>query len=186
MLSITELKKGTLIELNSQPYRVLEYSQKVMGRGGSIVNCRLKNLVDGSVMTKTFKGNEKIEEAQISVYPIQFLYSSGNIFHFMDTKTYEQFELSASVVAEQKSYMTEGATVSALIFGKNIIAIELPIKLELAIIEADPTIKGSTASAVTKWATLETGAKIQVPAFIKAGDLIVVDTRDNSYVERTK
>ena len=186
MLSITELKKGTLIQLDKQPYRVVEYSQKVMGRGGSIVNTRLKNLVDGSVVERTFKGNERVEPADVNTSQAQYLYHDDNHYYFMDEHTYEQFSLSNEVVGDAGRFLREGLSVQAQHFGGQIIAIELPVKVTLTVVDADPGIKGDTVSNVMKNATLETSSTIQVPLFVEPGEKIVVDTRDGSYVERAK
>lgn len=186
MLSITDLKKDTMIQLDNVPYRVVEYAQKQMGRGGSIVNTKLKNLLDGSVLSKTFKGNEKLEEAEISNRKVQFLYRAGDTFHFMDEANYDQFEVDSDFIGQAVDFLKEGATASAQYFGSKVINIELPVKVELAVTEAPEVVKGDTQSTVQKIVTLENGTEIQAPIFIKAGDTVVVDTRDGSYVERAK
>jgi len=186
MLSITELKKGTLIQLDDKPYKVTEYNQKQMGRGGSIVNTKLKNLIDGSVITKTFKGQDKIEPADVSMQNVQYLYADGRTLHFMDPKTYEQFEVPTDVVGDDIKFLKEGIEVVAQQFGGQTINIELPVKLPLKVIESPEVVKGDTQSTVLKNATLETGVVVQVPMFIKPDDVVIIDTRDGSYVERQK
>jgi elongation factor P len=184
--SITDLKKGTLVQIDGQPWRVVEYSQKVMGRGGSIVNVKLKNLIGGNVLERTFKGSEKVDPAEVSAQAVQFLYRDGADFHFMNSRTYDQFVLRADVVGDAARFLKDGMEVSALHFTGRVIAVELPVKVSLTVVEAEPGIKGDTVSAVTKTARLETGASVQVPVFVNAGDRVVVDTRDGSYIERTK
>lgn len=186
MLSITDLKKDTMIQLDNVPYRVVEYAQKQMGRGGSIVNTKLKNLLDGSVLSKTFKGNDKLEEAEITNRKVQFLYREGDTFHFMDEANYDQFEANSDLVGPAADFLKEGATANAQYFVSKVINIELPIKVELEVVEAPEVSKGDTQSTVQKTITLENGTEIQAPIFIKAGDTVVVDTRDGSYVERAK
>ncbi len=186
MLSITNLKKDTLIQLDGTPYRVIEYAQKQMGRGGSIVNTKLKNLLDGSVLQKTFKGNDKIEEADVSNTKVQYLYTSGEQLHFMDEETYEQFTVDTSVLGKSSQLLKEGQTATAQWFSGNVINVELPLKISLVVTEAPDVMKGDTQSTVMKSAILETSAEIQVPIFIKTGDTIIVDTRTLSYVERSK
>lgn len=186
MYSITDLKKGVLIQLEGRPYRVLEYSQKVMGRGGSIVNVRLKGLLDGAVIPKTFKGSERIEPAQVENRTVQYLYSDGSSYNFMDGVTFEQFELPADLVEEAKPYLKEGNEVSLQFFDGKVINVELPKNIFLEVTYAENVVKGDTTSSVMKDATLETGLVIKVPSFIKTGDIIKVDTRTSEYLERKK
>lgn len=186
MFGITDLKKGVLIQLDGKPYRVVEYSQKVMGRGGSIVNVRLKCLLDGSVIPKTFKGSDKLEPANVENRTVQYLYNDGASYHFMDGNTFEQFELPGDMVEEAAAYLKEGTDVSLQFFDGKVINVELPNSLYLEVTYAENVVKGDTTSSVLKDATLETGLVIKVPAFIKAGDVVKVDTRTGDYLERKK
>lgn len=185
-LGVTDLKKGQVFQLDGTPYRVLEYAQKVMGRGGSIVNVKIKSLIDGKVLDKTFKGNESIESADIATKNVQFLYNDGSVFYFMDEKTYEQFELPAEALADQAGYMKEGDRVQAQLFDSHVINIELPKNVPLKVTYTEDVVKGDTTSSVLKDAKLETGISIKVPAFVKTGDLISVDTTTGAYRERVK
>lgn len=185
-LSITNLKKGTIFQLDGVPYKVLDYKQKVMGRGGSIVNVRIKSLLDGRVLDKTFKGSEQIDSADVATKSVQYLYSDASSYFFMDTGSYEQFELPAADMQDQKQYMKEGDMVTAQLFDGRVINIELPKNLPLKVTYTEAAVKGDTSGAITKDATLETGLVIKVPAFIKTGDLISVDTATGSYRERQK
>lgn len=185
MYSPTDLKKGTVIQIDGKPFRVIEYSQKVMGRGGSIVNVRLKNLLDGSVIPKTFKGADKIEPASVNTKPVQFLYSDTE-FHFMDPETFEQFSVSSDVADDAKNYLKEGDSVGLQFFNDQVITLELPKNLYLKVTYAEEVVKGDTANAITKDATVETGLTVKVPAFIKVGDVISVDTETGAYRERKK
>lgn len=186
MYQPTDLKKGTVIQIDAKPYRVVDYSQKVMGRGGSIVNVRLKNLLDGSVIPKTFKGAEKISPAEVNTKSVQYLYSDGAIFYFMDPESFEQFELSAEVVDLAANYLKEGDSLQLQFFSERVINVELPKNLYLEVTYAEDVVKGDTSGAVLKDATLETGLAIKVPAFIKTGDVISVDTTTGEYRERKK
>lgn len=185
-LSITNLKKGTLFQLEGVPYRVVEYNQKVMGRGGSIVNVRIKSVLDGKVLEKTFKGNEQLESADVSNQAVQYLYNDGNTFHFMNQDTFEQFEVSAEMVGDGAGYMKEGDDVSLQFFNGLPINVELPKNVPLLVTYTENAVKGDTSSSITKEATLETGMTVRVPAFIKQGDLISVDTSNGAYRERVK
>lgn len=186
MYQPTDLKKGTVCQIDGKPYRVIEYAQKVMGRGGSIVNVKLKNLVDGSVIPKTFKGQDKIERAEVTSKPVQFLYSDGTDFHFMDPVSFEQFQLGAELVDTAAQYLKEGDELSLQFFGDRVINVELPKNLFLEVTYAEDVVKGDTTSSVLKDATLETGLVVKVPAFIKVGDIVSVDTTTGEYRERKK
>lgn len=185
-LGVTDLKKGQIFQMDGVPYRVVEYAQKVMGRGGSIVNVKIKSLLDGKVLDKTFKGNESIDSADVTNKSVQFLYSDGTSFHFMDEGTYEQFELPVADMADQAGYMKEGDKVQAQLFEGRVINIELPKNVPLKVTYTEDVVKGDTTSSVLKNAELETGITIKVPAFIKQGDLISVDTSTGAYRERVK
>lgn len=185
-LSITNLKKGTLFQLEGVPYRVVEYNQKVMGRGGSIVNVRIKSVLDGKVLEKTFKGNEQLESADVTNQAVQYLYNDGNTFYFMNQDTFEQFEVSADMVGDGAGYMKEGDDVSLQFFNGLPINVELPKNVPLLVTYTENAVKGDTSSSITKEATLETGITVRVPAFIKQGDVISVDTSNGAYRERVK
>jgi len=185
-IGITNLRKGTIFALDGVPYRVVEYSQKVMGRGGSTVNVKIKSLIDGKVLAKTFHGNDQVDSADVTNRPVQFLYADSNTFFFMDTESYEQFELPTSDLTDQKDFMREGDMVTAQLFDGRIINIELPKNLPLKVTYTEDAVRGDTSSAITKDATLETGLVVKVPAFIKTGDIISVDTSTGAYRERQK
>ncbi len=184
MYSITDLKTATKFILNGEPYQVLSYAQKKLGRGGSIVKVKVKNLISGNVMDKTFQGNEKFEPADLSRKKAQFLYLDGNSAFFMDLTNYEQFEISLGQIGEAKKYLIENAEIDILHFNGEPINIELPIKLTFEVKEAPPSVKGNSQGSVNKSVKIETGATVDTPLFVNIGDKIVVDTRDGSYVER--
>src|SRR5689334_2046966 len=185
-LSITELKKGTLFQWEGEPFRVVDYNQKVMGRGGSIVNVRIKSLIDGKVLEKTFKGNEQLDRADVTNQSVQYLYNDGSTFYFMNEETFEQFEVPADLVGDGAGYLKEGDRVQLQFFDGRAINVELPKNVPLKVTYTENAVKGDTSSAITKDATLETGITIKVPAFIKEGDLISVDTSNGAYRERVK
>lgn len=185
-LSITNLRKGTVFQLDGVPYRVIEYSQKVMGRGGSTVNVKIKSLIDGKVLAKTFHGNDSVETADVSNRPMQYLYSDNGLYYFMDPNSYEQFELDAEVMEDKSGFIKEGDNVTAQFFDSRIINIELPKNVPLKVEYTENAVRGDTSSAITKDARLETGITVKVPAFIKTGDIISVDTSTGVYRERVK
>lgn len=185
-LSPTDLKKGQIFQIDGTPYRVVEYSQKVMGRGGSIVNVKIKSLIDGRQLDKTFKGNDSIEPADVSAKNLQFLYTDGSKCYFMDEATYEQFELANEDLEQQLGFMKESDVVTAQFFEGNVIGIELPKNVPLKVVHTVDVVKGDTTSNVLKDAELETGITVKVPAFIKNDDFISVDTSTGTYRERIK
>ncbi len=184
MLSITDLKTGTKITYENDPYVVLSYSHSKMGRGGAVVKTKLKNLKNGSVIDKTFQGADKINEAELTKKSATYLYSDEKNAYFMDSENFEQFEIALSKVGSDINYLVENSNVEILYFNNEPINIELPIKMKFIVKECPPGIKGNSAGSVFKKVTLETGAVIDAPLFIKEGDKIIVDTRNGSYVER--
>lgn len=186
MYSPTDLKKNTIIQIDNQPYRVIDYNQKVMGRGGSIVNVKVKNLVTGAVIPKTYKGQEKIERAEVNGKTVQYLYGDGSSAHFMDPVSFEQFQLGLDDIGDTLDYLREGDSVDLQFFEGRVINVELPTSVLLSVTYTENAVKGDTSSSIQKDATLETGKVIKVPAFIKTGDKIKIDTRDGTYLERAK
>ena len=185
-LSITDLKKGTLFQWEGEPFRVVEYKQKVMGRGGSIVNVRIKSLLDGKVLEKTFKGNEQLDSADVTTQPVQYLYNDGSNHFFMNGQTFEQFEVPVDLVGENAGYIKEGDTVQLQFFNGRPISVEMPKNVPLKVTYTEDAVKGDTSTSITKDATLETGITVRVPAFIKQGDMISIDTTTGAYRERVK
>lgn len=185
-LSFTDLKKGTIFQMDGVPYKVLEYTHKMMGRGSSTVSVKIRNLVDGRVIDKTFKGSENIERADVSSRQLQYLYADGSQHHFMDTDNYEQFSLSDVQMEDKKNYLMEGGAATGQFFNGQLINIELPKNMPLKVAYAENAVRGDTSTAVTKNATLETGLVVRVPAFIKQGDVVSVDTTTGAYRERVK
>jgi elongation factor P len=185
-LSITELKKGTVFQWEGQPFRVVDYNQKVMGRGGSIVNVRIKSLIDGKVLEKTFKGNEQLDSADISNQTVQYLYNDATHYFFMNDDTFEQFEIKNELIGDSAGYLKEGDRVQLQFFDGLAINVELPKNVPLKVTYTEDAVKGDTSSSITKEATLETGITVKVPAFIKQGDLISIDTTTGAYRERVK
>lgn len=183
---ITDLKKGQLFQYEGVPYIVVNYSQKVMGRGGSIVNVKIKSLIDGKVLDKTFKGNESVSPADVTKQNVQYLYNDGATFYFMNEETFEQFEITSEMVGDGAGYLKEGDKVILQSFDGKPINVELPKNVPLKVTYTENAVKGDTSSAITKEATLETGISVKVPAFIKTGDLISVDTTTGAYRERVK
>lgn len=186
MYGITDLRKDTLIDLEGVPYRVTEYSHTQMGRGGATVKVKIKNLLNGSVLEKTFKNDEKVAPASIERAQLQYLYANGNDLAFMDMVSFDQYEVPASTDEAILKYFPEGSEVTGLIYNGQVIGFDLPKNTVIKVTETPGADKGNTSSGGTKPATLETGIEVQVPMFIKVGDGVKVDTRTGQYLERAK
>lgn len=184
MLSISDIKTGKNIVLDGTPYTVLYHEHSKTGRAGAVLRTRLKNLITGTILEKTFQGAEKVEEADLTKSKAQFLYREGESFAFMDNVSYEQFSLPKNTIGEAPSYLIEGTEITVLYFNSNPVNIELPIKMKLKVVEAPPGIKGNTVSTGGKMVTLETGLKISTPLFVNEGDVIIVNTEKGEYVSR--
>ena len=186
MYSPTDLKKGVVFQMDGQPYRVVEYNQKVVGRGGRIVSLKVKNLITGALLPKTFKGQDKVEPAEVSNKKVQYLYNDGENFFFMDPETFEQFELNKEIIDDAAGFLKEAEELNLQFFDGKVINVELPKNVWLAVTYTENVVKGDTTSSVLKDAELETGLTVKVPAFIKEGDVISVDTSTGEYRERQK
>lgn len=186
MLSITQLQPGVSIKFNGKLYIITDSKHLKMGRGGGIQQVKMRCLTDGAVLQNNFKGNEKVEEANLNRQTCQYLYTDSNGSFFMDLKTFEQHCLPTQNTPKELEVVPEGTNIDIVTYNEKPIFAYLPIKVTVKVKEATPGIKGDRASSGTKTITLETGAIIQAPLFIKAGDAIVVDTRNGNYIERSK
>lgn len=186
MLNVQELRNGMTFLMDGQLYITLKYEHIKMGRGSATIKIKAKNLLTGATTDKSFVNSAKVEEANTSRRPMQYLYKNGQDFVFMDPKSYEQAEISASVAAENAVYLKESILVNILFWEDRALWIELPPKMEFLVAETDPGIKGNSAANMYKSAKLDNGMTIRVPLFIEEGEKILVDTRDGSYAERVK
>jgi elongation factor P len=182
----TDLKKDVLVELDGVPYRVTDYSHHAMGRGGAVVQVKLKNLLTGGVVEKSFRSSDKIMPAEVNRSKVQLLYREGDDYNFMDQTTYDQTTVSGDTLGDQAKYIAEGAEVQLLTFNDRVIGLDMPNAVYLTVAQTDPGAKGDTATTALKPATLETGVEINVPLFINEGDGVKVDTRSGAYLERKK
>jgi elongation factor P len=185
-LTTSDLRKGLKLEIDGEPYIIVDFEFSKPGKGQALYRCRLKNMITGSQFDRTYRSVDKFESADLEEQDMQFLYSQGDSYHFMNTANYEQIEMNADQVGDAKNYLTENLVVSMLFFQGRPIGINLPNFVELKVIQSDPGIKGDTATGATKPAKLETGFVIQVPLFIEEGETLKIDTRTGSYVERVK
>lgn len=184
MISATDLRKGVTFELEGELYRVLEYQHSFIGRGAANVRTKLKNLRTGTTIDRTFSANDKFEEVRLELHTVQYLYTDGYLYHFMDTETYEQPALSEEALGKAVNYLKDGLVLGLSIYEGEPIQVELPTTVDLEVTKTPPGFKGDTATGGTKPATLETGLVVQVPLFIEVGDVVSVDTRTGEYVTR--
>lgn len=185
-LTAGDLRKGTKLEIDGEPYLIVDFEFSKPGKGQALYRCRLRNMMTGSQFDRTYRSGDKFTSADLEEQNMQFLYKQGNSYHFMNTSSYEQFEMSEEQVGDARNYLMENLVVSMLLFQGSPIGITLPNFVELRAVQADPWVKGDTAAGATKPVTLETGFVIQVPLFIEEGELLKIDTRTGQYVERVK
>ena len=184
MLGLSDIKSGKNIVLEGTPFAVLYHEQSKTGRAGAVLRTRLKNLLTGAVLEKTFQGADKLDEADISKSKAQFLYREGEGYAFMDNESYEQFSLSKEVLGDATNYLIEGIEVQVLNYNSIPVNIELPIKVTLRVVEAPPGIKGNSVTTGGKVAKLETGLMVSVPLFINEGEEVIINTERGEYVGR--
>lgn len=182
----SDIRKGLKIEIDGTPYVVVDFQFVKPGKGVAFTRTRLKNMETGAVLERTFRTGEKLDGADMEERDCEFLYKEGDKFCFMDTENFEQFMVDEATVGEAGLWLTENLKVKVLLHSGRPISLELPNFVELAVVEADPGVRGDTASGATKPVTLQTGARIQVPLFIGQGEVLRIDTRTGSYVERVK
>ena len=183
-LATSDFKNGLKIEISGEPYTIINFQHVKPGKGGAFVRTKIKNLRNGKVIDKTFRAGEKVGEPDIEDRNMQYLYFDGDQLIFMDTETYDQLPFSVEQVGAARKYLTENLDVVVLFWNGKPINVDLPPFIEAAISKCDPGMKGDTAQGGTKPATLETGAVLQVPLFLKEGERVRVDTRSGEYVER--
>jgi len=182
----SDLRKGLKIIIDGQPYIITDFQFSKPGKGQALYRCKLKNMITGYTIDRTYRSGDKFEPANLEERKMQYLYNDGEGYHFMDTKTYDQITLTEENVGEAKNFLQDNMEVDVLFFNETPISINLPNFVNLKVIKSDPGVKGDTATGATKPATLETGYTLQVPLFIEEGDILKIDTRTGEYVERVK
>lgn len=185
MLTINDLHGGTKVEIESQPYVVLTIEKSKRARREPVVKATMRNLLTGRTLTKTFSGNEKLEEANVTTKKAQFLYLQNNEWNFMEEESFEQYALNADQLGDARYYLTEGVSIDIMKYNDRPVSVDLPKKMALKVVQAAPGARGDTASGGgTKEAELETGLKVQVPLFIESGEKVMVNTETGQYAER--
>ncbi len=184
MIPTSQFRPGLKVEIEGEPFEMVEFQHVKPGKGGAFVRTRLKSLKTGLVQDRTFRSGERLKRPDLEERRVQYLYQDDGQWHFMDTETYEQFFLTADQLGEEKHYLQENVVISVLFHEGQPIGVQVPIFVELTVAETDPGFRGDTATGATKPATLETGFVVQVPLFINEGERVRVDTRTGSYTER--
>ena len=184
MISAGDFRNGLCFEMDDQVYQVVELQHVKPGNGAAFVRTKYKNVKTGSVVERSFNPNEKFEQAQLERRDMQYLYNDGELYYFMDQETYDQTPISSDKIGDGIKFLKEEMICKILSYKGEIFSVELPITVELKIVECEPGVKGDTATNVTKYATLETGATVKVPLFINQDEVIRVDTRTGEYLER--
>ncbi len=186
MYESSDLRKGLKIIIDGAPYIITDFQFSKPGKGQALYRCKLKNMITGYTMDRTYRSGDKFEPANLQESKMQFLYNDASGYHFMDTTTYDQVTLTPDQVGNARNYLKDNMEVTILFFNETPISISLPTFVELEVVKSDPGIKGDTATGATKPATLETGYTLQVPLFIEEGNVLKIDTRTGEYVERVK
>lgn len=184
MISVGDLRRGIVIELDDELWQILEYHHIKNARGSAQIRIKLKNVKRGSTVEKTFQATAKWPRAILDTRPVQFLYQDGTDYHFMEDETFDQFHLTEEQLGDKTQYLIEGMTVDRTTYEGETIGVDLPISVELKVVETEPGFAGDTQSGAKKPATLESGLVVQVPIFIDEGDTIKVDTRTGEYQTR--
>ena len=184
VIDTSEFRKGLKIEVDGEPFEIIEFQHVKPGKGSAFVRTSIKSLLTGRVLQPTFKSGDKVGRPDIEEKEMQYLYKQGEEYYFMDTRSYEQTFLTEKVLGEQRSFLKENVNVSILFYNGKPIGVSLPNSVDLRVVKCDPGVRGDTVSGALKPAVLETGYQVQVPLFINEGDILKIDTRDGKYLTR--
>ena len=184
MYTTSDFRKGLKVEIEGQPYVIVDFQHVKSGKGGAFVRTRMKSMVSGNVLDMTFRSGDKVDKPDLEEKDMQFLYETGGEYHLMDTNNYEQLFLTADQMGESKDFLKENLVIKAVFHNQRPIGVEVPMFVELKVAQTEPGVRGDTATGATKAATLESGAVIQVPLFVEEGDVLRIDTRTRQYVSR--
>lgn len=184
MIDVNDLRKGVTFELDGNIYKVLEYSHHKPGRGNATIRIKARNLRTGATVEKTFISGNQVQEAQLDYHNAQYLYNDGEMYYFMDQETFEQPAIPREVLGDSANFLQEGMQCKLTFYKGEPLDVELPLTVDLKVVYAEVAVRGDTATGVTKKVRVETGAEVEVPSFVKEGDIIRIDTRDGTYVTR--
>ncbi|MBM4424411.1 MAG: elongation factor P [Chloroflexi bacterium] len=184
MIDVNDLRKGVTFEYDGSLYKVLDYSHNKPGRGNATIRTKIRNLRTGALIEKTFQSGDRVQDIRLDHHQAQYLYHDGDLFYFMDTETYDQPAISESLLGESAQYLKDGMEVKLTFYNGEAIDVELPVTVDLKVVEAEVAVRGDTANAVNKWVTTETGLRVQAPQFVKVDDVIRVKTESGEYLTR--
>jgi elongation factor P len=184
MIDVNELRKGVTFELDDALYKVLDYEHHKPGRGKATIRIKARNMRTGTILDKSFISGDRVQDVRLDYHNVQFLYTDGDFYHFMDLDTYEQPAVSKDMLEESAYYLKEGLEVKLTFYNGEALDIELPTSVDLEVVEAGIAVRGDTATGVTKKVKTETGLEVQVPNFVESGAVIRVDTRNGAYITR--
>ncbi len=184
MIDVNDLRKGVIFEYDNALYRVMEYTHHKPGRGNAIIRVKMRNIRTGSTIEKTFNSGDRVQDVRLDYHNVQYLYNDGDLFYFMDAETFDQPAVSRDLVGDMAGFLKEGMEVKLTFYQNEALDIELPTTVDLKVVQAEVAVRGDTATGVTKRVTVETGQGVDVPSFVKEGDVIRIDTRTGAYVTR--
>jgi len=184
MIDVNELRKGVTFEFDNQLYKVVDYHHNKTGRGNATIRIKARNMRTYSNIEMTFNSGERVQDVRLEYHNVQFLYTDGTLYHFMDMETFDQPAISAELIGDSAQFLKEGVEVKLTFFENEALDVDLPTTIDLKVVKAESAVKGDTATGVTKKVELETGAEVNTPAFVEEGDVIRVDTRTGEYVTR--
>lgn len=184
MIDVNDLRRGVTFELDRNIYKVLEYSHHKPGRGNATIRTKIRDLRSGAVLEKTFQSGERVQDIRLDHHVVQYLYTDGELYHFMDTETFEQPAIAKAVLGEAVNYLTDGQEVKLTFYEGEPIDVDLPTSVDLRVVQSEVAVKGDTATGANKTVTTETGLRVQVPLFVNQGDKIRVDSRTGAYITR--
>jgi elongation factor P len=184
MIDVNDLRKGVIYEYDGSLFRVLEYAHHKPGRGNAIIRIKARNIRTGSTIEKTFSSGDRVQDVRLDYHNVQYLYKDGEMYYFMDPETFEQPAFPGNMIGDAAGFLKEGMEVKLTFYQNEPLDIELPTSVDLKVVQSEVAVRGDTATGVTKKVVVETGASVDVPIFVKEGDVIRVDTRTGSYVTR--
>jgi elongation factor P len=184
MIDVNELRKGVTFEQDRDLYKVLDYAHNKPGRGQATIRIKARDLRKGTTLEMTFNSGNKVQDVRLDYHNAQFLYSDDRFFYFMDNQTYEQYPVNKDIISEQADFLKPNMDVKLMFYGAEVLDVELPTSVNMVVTRAEPSIRGDTATGVTKKVITETGFEVQVPSFVNEGDTIRIDTRNGEYVTR--
>ncbi len=184
MIQAGDFRKGMTFEINGKPYVIIDFQHVKPGKGAAFVRTKYKDIIDGAIRDEAFNPSEKFKKARVETKDMQYLYCDGDLYYFMDNETYEQIPLTANIVADAIKYIRENDNATVKFYKENCFSVEAPNFVELKVVESEPSVKGDTATNVTKKVIVETGAEFNVPLFVNVDDIIKIDTRTGEYLSR--